>query len=73
LVELHPFLQQQLLVVLLVLVQPHLTDKATLLHSGQTVFTVTGGYTVGYLQVYLNGVLLNRFRLYCIQTAQVLH
>jgi hypothetical protein len=27
--------------------------------SGQTVFTVTGGYTVGYLQVYLNGVLLN--------------
>ena len=27
--------------------------------AGQTVFTVTGGYTVGYLQVYLNGVLLN--------------
>jgi hypothetical protein len=27
--------------------------------ASQTVFTVTGGYTVGYLQVYLNGVLLN--------------
>jgi len=27
--------------------------------AGQTVFTVNGGYTVGYLQVYLNGVLLN--------------
>jgi hypothetical protein len=27
--------------------------------AGQTIFTVTGGYTVGYLQVYLNGVLLN--------------
>jgi hypothetical protein len=27
--------------------------------AGQTVFTVTSGYTVGYLLVYLNGVLLN--------------
>jgi hypothetical protein len=27
--------------------------------AGQTVFTVSGGYTVGYLQVYHNGVLLN--------------
>jgi hypothetical protein len=27
--------------------------------AGQTVFTVNGGYTVGYLQVYHNGVLLN--------------
>ena len=27
--------------------------------AGQTAFTVTAGYTVGYLQVYLNGVLLN--------------
>jgi len=27
--------------------------------AGQTVFTVTAGYTTGYLQVYLNGVLLN--------------
>jgi hypothetical protein len=27
--------------------------------SGQTVFTVTGGYTVGFIDVYLNGVLLD--------------
>ena len=27
--------------------------------SGQTNFTITGGYTTGFLQVYLNGVLLN--------------
>jgi hypothetical protein len=27
--------------------------------AGQTSFTVTSGYTVGYLQVYVNGVLLN--------------
>jgi hypothetical protein len=27
--------------------------------SGQTAFTPSGGYTVGYLQVYVNGVLLN--------------
>lgn len=27
--------------------------------SGQTIFTPSGGYTVGYLQVYVNGVLLN--------------
>ena len=27
--------------------------------AGQTAFTVTGGYTVGYLQVYINGILLN--------------
>ena len=27
--------------------------------AGQTTFTVAGGYTVGYLQVYHNGVLLN--------------
>ena len=27
--------------------------------AGQTSFTVAGGYTVGYLQVYHNGVLLN--------------
>jgi hypothetical protein len=27
--------------------------------AGQTAFTVTSGYTVGYLQVYVNGVLLN--------------
>lgn len=27
--------------------------------AGQTVFTVSGGYTVGFLQVYVNGVLLN--------------
>ena len=27
--------------------------------AGQTVFTITAGYTVGYLQIYINGVLLN--------------
>ena len=27
--------------------------------AGQTAFTVTSGYTVGYLQIYVNGVLLN--------------
>jgi len=27
--------------------------------AGQTIFTVTSGYSVGYLQIYVNGVLLN--------------
>ena len=27
--------------------------------AGQTTFTISGGYTVGYVHVYLNGVLLN--------------
>ena len=35
------------------------TRQSNTATAGQTVFTVTGGYTVGYLQVYLNGVLLN--------------
>jgi hypothetical protein len=33
--------------------------QSTTATAGQTIFTVTGGYTVGFLQVYLNGVLLN--------------
>ena len=30
----------------------------TIATSGQTSFTITGGYVVGYVDVYLNGVLL---------------
>jgi hypothetical protein len=33
--------------------------QSTTASAGQTIFTVTGGYSLGFLQVYLNGVLLN--------------
>jgi hypothetical protein len=33
--------------------------QSTTATAAQTIFTVTGGYSVGFLQVYLNGVLLN--------------